>query len=121
MKTDMLNLAHEQGIIGKPDLINFADPAAIKDRILQYRTAQDHYGTTGGSPLTSQETTQLVDALADTETSAASKMVLLSNLAEGFGDASTDLFEDMFDKSAPQYIVVGELINESRNTNNSLT
>ena len=100
-------------------MINFADPAAIKDRILQYRTAQDHYGTTGGSPLTSQETTMLVDALADTETSASSKMVLLSNLVEGFGDASTDLFEDMFDKSAPQYIVVGELINESRNTNNN--
>ena len=119
MKTDMLNLAVEQGIIGEMPMINFADPAAIKDRILQYRTAQDHYGTTGGSPLTSQETTMLVDALADTETSASSKMVLLSNLVEGFGDASTDLFEDMFDKSAPQYIVVGELINESRNTNNN--
>lgn len=119
MKTDMLNLAVEQGIISEMPMINFADPEAIKDRILQYRTAQDHYGTTGGSPLTSQETTMLVDALADTETSASSKMVLLSNLVEGFGDASTDLFEDMFDKSAPQYIVVGELINESRNTNNN--
>jgi len=117
MKTDMLNLAVEQGIVGELDLINFADPEAIKNRILQYRTAQDHYGTTGGSPLTAQETDQLVNALDDTETSATNKMVLLSNLVEGFGDASTDLFENMFNKSAPEYIVVGELINEARTSN----
>lgn len=119
MKTDMLNLAVEHGIIGELPLINFADPEAIKNRILQYRTAQDHYGTTGGSPLTEQETDQLVNALDDTETSASNKMVLLSNLVEGFGDASTDLFENMFNKSAPEYIVVGELINESRTSNNT--
>jgi len=119
MKTDILSLAAEQGIIGELDPIDFADPEAIKNRILQYRTAQDHYGTTGGTPLTEPETTQLVDKLADTETSASRKMVLLSSLVEGFGDASQDLFENMFDKSAPQYIVVGELINEAVSTNNN--
>jgi len=123
METDILSLAVEHGIIGKGEdgglpLISFGDANAIKDRILQYRKAQDHYGTTGGSPLTELESTELVKLLSDPETSALSKMNLLSIITEGFGDASTDLFEDLFDKAAPEYIMVGELINESTASGN---
>jgi len=118
MESDMLNLALEQGIIEQPDNISFADPATIKDRILQYRALQDHYGVTGGSPLTKSESKYLVDTLNDTETSAMSKMQLLSTVVDGFGAASTDLFESMFKDSSPEYIMVGELISEARSEGN---
>jgi hypothetical protein len=116
METDMLNLAVEQGIISELPNINFADPDSIKDRVLQYRTAQAHYGVSGGSPLTAFETKTLVDRLSDTETGSWEKMALLTNLVDGFGPASTDLFEGMFGESAPEYIMVGELISEGRST-----
>jgi len=118
MNTDMLNLAVEQGILTELTNINFADPNSIKDRVLQYRTAQDHYGVSGGSPLTAFETKTLVDRLSDTETPSNDKMFLLTGLVDGFGPASTDLFENMFGESAPEYIMVGELISESRSTGN---
>jgi hypothetical protein len=118
METDILSLAVEQGIISDLPTIGFADADAIKDRILQYRTAQEHYGTSGGSPLTELESTELVKMLSDSETSAIHKMNLLRAINEGFGDASTDLFEDLFDKAAPEYIMVGELISESTASGN---
>ena len=118
MNTDMLNLAVEHGLIETPPAIDFSNPETIKDRILLYRTLQEHYGVTGGSPLSQSETKVLVDRLADTETGALDKMQVLSTIVDGFGAASTDLFENMFKQSAPEYIMVGELISEARSQGN---
>ena len=118
METDILDLAVEQGIISELSILDWTDGNAIKDRVLQYRTAQGHYGTSGGSPLTELESTELVKLMSDPETSAISKLNLLRVINEGFGDASSDLFEDLFDKAAPEYIMVGELINESTASGN---
>lgn len=118
MNTDMLNLAVEQGVIEIPGPLNYSDPADLKDRVLQYRAAQKHYGVSGGSPLTKNERQNLIDFLEDTETPAMSKMQALGVIVDGLGPASTDLFESMFGESAPEYIMVGELISEARSEGN---
>ena len=118
MNTDILNLGIDHGIIEGIDTLDFSNGEQIKKRVLQYRTLQDHYGVSGGSPLTQLERDNLITRLEDTETGSREKLVILSSLVDGFGNASVDLFESMFEDASPEYIMVGELISESRSAGN---
>ena len=118
MNTDILNLGIDHGLIEGVDTLDFSNGEQIKKRVLQYRQLQDHYGVSGGSPLTQSERDNLITRLEDTETGTKNKLVILSSLVDGFGNASVDLFESMFEDTSPEYIMVGELISESRSTGN---
>ena len=112
IKKDILSLAVEQGRITEIEPINYADPETIANRMDQLRLVQALYGTTEGSPLTDVESNNLIKTLNDEETTIMEKAQLLQTLVEGFGDDAQGIMKQMFDKDAPEYVLVGELLIE---------
>lgn len=112
IKKDILSLAVEQGRITELDGINYAEPETIAKRMDQLRLVRTLYGTTEGSPLTDVESNNLIQTLNDEETTVMEKAQLLQTLVEGFGDDAQGIMKQMFDKDAPEYVLVGELLIE---------
>jgi hypothetical protein len=112
IQKDILSLAVRQGRITELDGIDYTDPETIAKRMEQLSLVQALYGTTDGSPLTDVESNNLIKTLNDEETTVMQKAQLLQTLVDGFGDDAQGIMKQMFDKDAPEYILVGELLIE---------
>jgi len=113
-KGNAMNLAFEQGVISDLPQIDFSDPQFnsaefYEQRMQLHQVVEAHYDMEL-SPFTDIEAKSLISYMDSAEVPLVSKVKTMTNLVDGLGDGASKVMEQLFDKNAVEYTMVGELV-----------
>ena len=113
-KGNAMSLAFEQGVISDLPQIDFSDPQFnsaefYEERMQLHQVVEAHYDMEL-SPFTDIEAKSLISYMDSAEVPLVSKIKTMTNLVDGLGDGASKVMEQLFDKNAVEYTMVGELV-----------
>ena len=111
-----MRLAVEQGVISELPQIDFSDPKMnpadfYEERMKLHEIVEARYQTEV-SPFTPIEAESLISYMDDPEVSVAAKSLAMKNIVDGLDDSATKVMLQLYEKDAPEYTMVGELMIE---------
>ena len=113
-KGNAMSLALEQGVISDLPQVDFADPKFntvefYEERMKLHQVVEAHYDMEL-SPFTSIEADSLISYMDSADVPIAAKVLAMTNLVDGLDENANKVMEQLFDKNAVEYTMVGNLM-----------
>jgi hypothetical protein len=113
-KGNAMILAVEQGVISDLPQIDFSDPkrnsAEFYDERMKLHELVEAQYDMELSPFTNIEADSLISYMNSSEVPIAAKILAMTNLVDGLDDSANKVMEQLFDKNAVEYTMVGDLM-----------